>query len=119
MLLPHYRQYAGPAGCKVGCRRAVAQPVIPPLENCWLSPASNNRGAAHRAGAYVSDDKIRDKAEGVLRDARSRFGGDVDLKQQARDKASQAVQYVKDNPWHGIGAGAAVGIVLGVLLGRR
>jgi len=64
-------------------------------------------------------DKIRDKAEGVLRDARSRFGGDVDLKQQARDKASQAVQYVKDNPWHGIGAGAAVGIVLGVLLGRR
>ncbi|WP_368856079.1 glycine zipper domain-containing protein [Gelidibacter salicanalis] len=26
---------------------------------------------------------------------------------------------MKDNPWYGVGAGAAIGIVIGVLLGRR
>lgn len=64
-------------------------------------------------------EKIRGKAEGVLRDARARFNGNSNLTQHARDAANQASNYVKENPWHGIGVGAAVGIVLGVLLGRR
>lgn len=71
------------------------------------------------SGAKTKDEleKIRGKAEGVLRDARARFSGNGSLKQHARDAADQATNYVKDNPWHGVGA--AVGIVLGVLLGRR
>ncbi|NMP25977.1 DUF883 family protein [Rahnella sp. SAP-1] len=64
-------------------------------------------------------EKIRGKAEGVLRDTRARFNGNSNLTQHARDAANQASNYVKENPWHGIGVGAAVGIVLGVLLGRR
>jgi ElaB protein len=64
-------------------------------------------------------EKIRGKAEGVLRDARSRSNGNTNLTQHARDAASQATDYVKENPWHGVGVGAAVGIVLGVLLGRK
>lgn len=64
-------------------------------------------------------EKIRGKAEGILRDARSRFNGNANLSQHARDAASQATSYVKENPWHGVGVGAAVGIVLGVLLGRK
>lgn len=63
-------------------------------------------------------DKIRSKAEGVLRDARARFNGEK-LSQHARDAAATANDYVKDNPWYGVGAGAAIGIVIGVLLGRR
>ncbi|WAT00049.1 DUF883 family protein [Rouxiella chamberiensis] len=64
-------------------------------------------------------EKIRDKAQGVLRDARSRFNGNTNLTQHARDAACQATNYVKDNPWHGVGVGAAVGVVIGVLLGRK
>lgn len=64
-------------------------------------------------------EKIRGKAEGVLRDARARFSGNTHLTQHARDAAHQATNYVKENPWHGVGVGAAVGIVLGVLLARK
>ncbi|GAB2938733.1 ElaB/YgaM/YqjD family protein [Hafnia psychrotolerans] len=73
------------------------------------------------SGAKTKDEleKIRGKAEGVLRDARARFNNSGSIKQHARDAADQATSYVKDNPWHGVGVGAAVGIVLGVLLGRR
>ncbi|KAA8726325.1 MAG: YqjD family protein [Ewingella americana] len=73
------------------------------------------------SGAKSKDEleKIRGKAEGVLRDARARFNGNSNIKQHAIDAANQATNYVKDNPWHGVGVGAAVGIVLGVLLGRR
>jgi len=63
-------------------------------------------------------DKIRSKAEGILRDARARFNGET-LTQHARDAAATANHYEKDNPWYGVGAGAAIGIVIGVLLGRR
>lgn len=46
--------------------------------------------------------ELHSKAKGVLRDA-----------------VDQADSYVRDKPWQGVGIGAAVGIVLGVLLARR
>jgi ElaB protein len=64
-------------------------------------------------------EKIRNKAEGILRDARARFSGTHSLTQHARDVANHADEYVKDKPWQGVGIGAAVGIVIGVLLARR
>ncbi|ECG0997854.1 TPA: DUF883 family protein [Salmonella enterica] len=36
-----------------------------------------------------------------------------------RSKAERADDYVRENPWTGVGIGAAVGLVLGVLLTRR
>ncbi|MDQ7097741.1 MULTISPECIES: YqjD family protein [unclassified Serratia (in: enterobacteria)] len=62
---------------------------------------------------------LHSKAKGVLRDARSRFNGSTSLTQHARDAVDQADSYVRDKPWQGVGIGAAVGIVLGVLLARR
>lgn len=41
------------------------------------------------------------------------------LKQHARDVAGNADNYVHDKPWQGVGIGAAIGLVLGVLLARR
>lgn len=63
--------------------------------------------------------KVRQNAEGVLRDARARFSGSTSLKQHTRDVAGNAGHYIRDKPWQGVGIGAAVGIVLGVLLARR
>ncbi len=31
----------------------------------------------------------------------------------------RADEYVRENPWTGVGIGAAIGVVLGVLLSRR
>ncbi|CNF20870.1 putative inner membrane protein [Yersinia nurmii] len=64
-------------------------------------------------------EKVRQNAEGVLRDARARFSGSTSLTQHARDVAGNADSYVRDKPWQGVGIGAAVGVVLGVLLSRR
>ena len=63
--------------------------------------------------------ELHSKAKGVLRDARARFNGSTSLTQHARDAVDQADSYVRDKPWQGVGSGAAVGIVLGVLLARR
>ena len=55
-------------------------------------------------------EKLRSKAEGALKETRA---------SQTKHIAGQADDYVRDNPWTGIGIGAAVGVVLGVLLARR
>ncbi|HFZ8996849.1 TPA: YqjD family protein [Citrobacter freundii] len=64
--------------------------------------------------------KIRDKAERTLKESRNRLGetGDV-IAKQTREAAARADDYVRENPWAGVGIGAAVGIVLGMLLTRR
>ncbi|MCD1127692.1 YqjD family protein [Jinshanibacter sp. LJY008] len=65
-------------------------------------------------------DKIRAKAEGLLKDTRTRLtetsGKMVDQTKEIADKADT---YVHEKPWAGVGIGAAVGLVLGVLLTRR
>lgn len=63
--------------------------------------------------------ELHNKAKGILRDARARFNDSPSLKQHARDAVSHADNYIHDKPWQGVGIGAAVGIVLGVLLARR
>ncbi|UYU32420.1 DUF883 family protein [Siccibacter colletis] len=64
--------------------------------------------------------KLRSKAERALKESRYRLTetGDV-IARQTREAASRADEYVKENPWTGVGIGAAVGVVLGVLLTRR
>ncbi|WON76521.1 YqjD family protein [Serratia sp. UGAL515B_01] len=65
-------------------------------------------------------DKLRTKAEEALKDTRARLSDAGDkLAHQTKQIACQADGYVRENPWTGIGIGAAVGVVLGVLLARR
>lgn len=64
--------------------------------------------------------KLRSKAERALKESRNRLGETSDaIAQQTREAAARADEYVRDNPWTGVGIGAAVGLVLGVLLTRR
>lgn len=65
-------------------------------------------------------EKLRSKAQDTLKDTRARLSDAGDkLATQTKQIACQADDYVRDNPWTGIGIGAAVGVVLGVLLARR
>ena len=72
--------------------------------------------------SYGSDAKeevtaARSQAETLLKQTRSRLsGGGNRVTQAARDAGCQVDAYVRDKPWHGVGIGAAVGIVLGVLV---
>lgn len=64
--------------------------------------------------------KLRSKAESALKESRHRLGETSDaLAKQTREAAARADGYVRENPWTGVGIGAAVGLVLGVLLTRH
>lgn len=67
-------------------------------------------------GADSSTQDLRRKLQARLREAQDKLG---DLQEQARAAGKVADRYVHDNPWSSIGAAAALGLLVGVLLGRR
>ena len=74
--------------------------------------------------SYGSDakdevDSARDKAQKLLEQTRAKMNGNNSVSQAARDAGYQVDAYVRDKPWHGVGVGAAVGLVLGALLVSR
>ena len=76
-----------------------------------------------KASASQTGDRIaaaRAKAEESLRAAKARLAeqeGAVMTKTKAAAKATE--DYVRANPWNGVGIAAAAGLVLGILATRR
>ena len=75
------------------------------------------------ATAGQTDSKItelRARAKENLSMAREKLAdADAVVRARARQAAAVTDEYVPDNPWSSIGAAAALGILIGVLLGRR
>jgi ElaB/YqjD/DUF883 family membrane-anchored ribosome-binding protein len=73
---------------------------------------------ANVAGERAQD--ARTRAAESLRQARERLQGvEEELVTRARDAARDTDRYVRDNPWQSIGIAAGVGLLLGLLIGRR
>lgn len=74
--------------------------------------------AASETGDRASD--LRSQVESKLLSAKLAL---QDLQDDAVDRAKAAAKvtddYVRDNPWQSIGAAAAVGFLIGVLVSRR
>ena len=84
------------------------------IEDLRSLVAATAGDASDRASA------ARRRAAGSVESARARLVElEEDLKKRAQAVKEDATQYVQDNPWQSIGVAAAVGIVVGVLLGRR
>lgn len=65
-------------------------------------------------------DSLKKKAQAALQNSRARLTESKEqVIQQTKEIAGRADNYVKENPWTGVGIGAAVGVALGVLLTRR
>lgn len=65
-------------------------------------------------------DSLKKKAQAALENSRTRLAeGKEQVVQQTKEIAGKADNYVRENPWTGVGIGAAVGVVLGILLARR
>lgn len=63
--------------------------------------------------------EIKKRAEQALNEVQTRLGSATDSYcARAKTVARQADTYVHDKPWHGVGVGAAVGLVVGLLLRR-
>lgn len=68
--------------------------------------------------------ELRENAQKRLAETRARLEArGEEIYHSARDTVSEQAEtydrYVHDNPWTSIGIGAAIGVVVGVLLGRR
>ncbi|WP_437615857.1 stress response protein ElaB [Erwinia sp. V71] len=63
--------------------------------------------------------ELKAKAEQALHEVKSRVSRASDTYYyRARQAVNRADDYVHEKPWHGIGVGATVGLVLGLLLRR-
>jgi ElaB/YqjD/DUF883 family membrane-anchored ribosome-binding protein len=85
--------------------------VIADAEELLAATADENSGKLSELRERIKDHLLvaRDK----LADA------EETVRAQARRMAYAADDYVHDNPWSSIGAAAALGILIGVLVGRR
>ncbi|KAG1717146.1 hypothetical protein ID866_120 [Astraeus odoratus] len=67
-----------------------------------------------------AEDKAKNKFDELSGSAQQQFGEFVDSpKHQASDAVSDVTEAVRNNPLTGLIAAGAVGIVLGLLLGRK
>ncbi len=73
---------------------------------------------AHEAGADAA--ALRDRVRTRLLDARDSL---LELQESAVERAREAGRkaddYVHDHPWQAIGIASAVGVLVGLLIGRR
>jgi ElaB/YqjD/DUF883 family membrane-anchored ribosome-binding protein len=76
------------------------------------------KATASQTGERV--EKVRAKAEDSLRVARERLkvAGD-DLGMRARDAAADLDEQVRIHPWTTAGVAAGVGLLVGILVGRK
>ncbi|WWO97101.1 MAG: hypothetical protein V6015_00710 [Candidatus Dasytiphilus stammeri] len=60
------------------------------------------------------------KARSILDETKKYLGQSRDqILQQSREVAHLAKNYLRENPWAGFSIGAAIGLILGILLMRR
>lgn len=64
--------------------------------------------------------KMRERVTARLASARERLAAlQASAIERAKAAGQAADQYVHEKPWYAIGAAAAVGVVVGMLIGRR
>lgn len=74
--------------------------------------------AAEDGGERLSE--LRGQAEASLKRARARLGAaEKNAVAKARKIAANSDHYVHENPWTAIGVGAGIGLLLGLLIGRK
>jgi len=76
-----------------------------------------------RATAGVAGDRIGELRERItdrLRDAKVRLADAEELLVDRTRAAARATDdYVNDNPWRAVGIAAGVGLLIGIIIGRR
>ena len=99
-------------------RRATTRQLVDDLRVVVRDAEALLKATSGEAGEKVTE--ARTRAEQTLRDARERLKvAEEDAAQRSREMVDDAELYVKANPWQAVGIAAGVGLVLGLLLGRR
>lgn len=76
------------------------------------------RATANQAGEKVGE--LRERIQDRLRDAKVRLqDAEAALVDKTKAAARATDDFVHENPWQAVGVAAAIGLALGVLIGRR
>jgi ElaB/YqjD/DUF883 family membrane-anchored ribosome-binding protein len=76
------------------------------------------RATAGVAGEKMAD--LRDRIGEHLRDAKMRIAdAEAALVDRTKAAARATDDYVNDNPWQAVGIAAGIGLLLGIIIGRR
>jgi len=76
------------------------------------------RATASAAGEKVGE--LRERIQERLRDAKVRIAdAEVALVDKSKAAARATDDFVNDNPWKAAGIAAGIGLLLGVIIGRR
>jgi ElaB/YqjD/DUF883 family membrane-anchored ribosome-binding protein len=76
------------------------------------------KATASQAGDKAAD--LRAKIQNRLADAKVRIAdAEAALVDKAKQAGRAADDYVHDNPWRSVGVAAGIGLVIGLLIGRR
>jgi ElaB/YqjD/DUF883 family membrane-anchored ribosome-binding protein len=76
------------------------------------------KATANTGGEALAN--LRSKAEDSLAVAKSKMADAQDsLVEKSKAAAKVTDEYVHDNPWTAIGVSAGIGLVIGLLIGRR
>ncbi len=95
-----------------------ADKLIDDLHTVIRDAESLLKATAAQTGEKI--DEVRVRAEESVRQAKARLADVEDeALQRARAIAEEADEYVRDNPWQVVGIAAGIGLVLGLLIGRR
>jgi ElaB/YqjD/DUF883 family membrane-anchored ribosome-binding protein len=64
--------------------------------------------------------KLQQHAQRLLKNTRSQLGDSGErIAKTTREVAERADTYLQDKPWHGVGVGAVIGLIAGILIARR
>lgn len=76
------------------------------------------QATAHQSEGKVAELRVRMNEN--LRVARNKLAdAEAAIKAKTREVARATDDYVHENPWKAIGVGAGIGLVVGLLIGRR
>ncbi|MGA7949503.1 MAG: DUF883 family protein, partial [Thiobacillaceae bacterium] len=76
------------------------------------------KATANQGGEKLAE--VRAKAEESLRVVKARMAdAQAALLARTREAAKATDAYVHENPWRAVGVAAGVGLVIGLLIGRR
>lgn len=76
------------------------------------------KATASQAGEKVA--AVRERVQDSLHNAKMKLAEAEDVLVQKGKQAARATdEYVHENPWRAVGIGAGVGLIVGLLIGRR
>jgi ElaB/YqjD/DUF883 family membrane-anchored ribosome-binding protein len=111
--------YPNPHGAIMNTEANVSKDkIVQDFKTVYSDVEELLRATASQTGEKIG--VIRERLQEHMHKAKDRL---ADTKEVVVDKTKQAArvtdEYVHDNPWHAVGIAAGVGLVIGLLIGRR